>query len=195
MPILLVSLLGVSVFLFFWIIMIEFFSFQWQKSIYEYYLILKSMPRVKNQSRCKLTDFLLKFSRTQIPFVGSLIALLVTAVLGFQSINCQIHLWRDTCWPLGGQQGSRTFLTHALASVSTSIKISVFKPRNILQCSTQLSKEIWKWCVNFAHSIFLENTKGRDRICQKTRFLDNYLLSINYALSVYVCVCSIGFET
>ena len=33
----------------------------------------------------------------------------------------QIHLWCDTCWPLGSQHGSLAFLTHVLANISPRI--------------------------------------------------------------------------
>ena len=33
----------------------------------------------------------------------------------------QIHLWCDTCWPLGSQHGRQTFSTHILANIPTSI--------------------------------------------------------------------------
>ena len=68
------------------------------------------------------------FSRTLVLFVGPLTLLVWTSgdiCPGFQSqggfsclhaLSPQIDLWRDTCWPLGGQHGSWAIPTHILTN-------------------------------------------------------------------------------
>ena len=74
-------------------------------------------------SFCWATDNPVNFLKDIISFVGPLIPLFWTycdVCPGFQSQgvqqNPQIHLWCDTCWPLGGQHGSWAILIHVPAN-------------------------------------------------------------------------------
>ena len=74
--------------------------------------------------------FFKNFWRTWVLFMEELILLFCTSgdvSSGFQSLICtwwrhmcytfpKIHLWCDTCWPLGGQYGSQVGLFHIPAT-------------------------------------------------------------------------------
>ena len=71
--------------------------------------------------------------------MGPYFGLLLTSALGFkvksgQPYSClaeaymlhDIHLWCDTCWPLGGQHGSWAILSHELVSRHWWFKTGIY---------------------------------------------------------------------
>ena len=102
----------------------------------------------------------LKFWKTWVLFVGLLIPLFWTSgdvYSGFQSQSghpysslaevfvLHVHLWCDTCWPLGGQQGSRAISSTYLQGIGGTQNRELSCRRS--QCELSQARRSTDWAI------------------------------------------------